>query len=87
MRTVEPTIGCTMPFARSRFRVAWFKVAGFLSLVRVGSLWYLVYREWSHQQSLETLPLILLLLPEGGNSWIRAWSERSWGPQLAWPEA
>jgi len=27
-------------------------------------LWFLTYREWTHQQSLETLPLVLLLFPE-----------------------
>lgn len=33
--------------------------------VRVGVLWFLIYREWTHQQSLATLPLVLLLFPEG----------------------
>jgi len=36
-----------------------------LACVRLGALWLLVSREWSHQQSLSTLPLILLLFPEG----------------------
>ncbi len=36
-----------------------------LACVRVGALWLLVSREWIHQQSLSTLPLILLLFPEG----------------------
>jgi hypothetical protein len=36
-----------------------------VALVRVGVLWFLIYREWTHQQSLNTLPLVLLLLPEG----------------------
>lgn len=36
-----------------------------VALVRVGVLWLLVYREWTHQQSLNTLPLVLLLFPEG----------------------
>jgi hypothetical protein len=35
-----------------------------VALVRVGVLWFLIYREWTHQQSLETLPLVLLLFPE-----------------------
>lgn len=35
-----------------------------IAFARVGVLWYLIYREWTHQQSLATLPLILLLLPE-----------------------
>jgi hypothetical protein len=38
---------------------------GVIAVVRVGVLWFLIYREWTHQQSLATLPLILLLLPEG----------------------
>jgi hypothetical protein len=36
-----------------------------LACVRVGALWFLVSREWLHQQSLAALPLILLLFPEG----------------------
>ena len=36
-----------------------------LACVRLGALWFLVSREWIHQQSLSTLPLILLLFPEG----------------------
>ena len=36
-----------------------------VALVRVGALWFLIYREWTHQQSLATLPLVLLLFPEG----------------------
>ena len=36
-----------------------------VALVRVCALWSLVYREWTHQQSLATLPLVLLLFPEG----------------------
>ncbi len=36
-----------------------------LACVRLGALWLLVSREWIHQQSLSTLPLILLLFPEG----------------------
>lgn len=36
-----------------------------VALVRVSVLWFLIYREWTHQQSLNTLPLVLLLLPEG----------------------
>jgi len=36
-----------------------------VALVRVGALWFLIYREWTHQQSLATLPVVLLLLPEG----------------------
>jgi hypothetical protein len=35
-----------------------------VALVRVGALWFLIYREWTHQQSLATLPLVLLLFPE-----------------------
>jgi hypothetical protein len=42
----------------------WFLGSG-LACVRVGALWLLVSREWMHQQSLATLPLILLLFPEG----------------------
>jgi hypothetical protein len=33
-------------------------------LVRVGVLWFLIYRVWTNQQSLATLPLVLLLFPE-----------------------
>ena len=36
-----------------------------VACVRLGALWFLVSREWIHQQSLATLPLILLLFPEG----------------------
>jgi hypothetical protein len=33
-------------------------------VVRVGVLWFLVYRVWTNQQDLATLPLVLLLFPE-----------------------
>jgi hypothetical protein len=36
-----------------------------VALVRVGALWFLIYREWAHLQNLATLPLVLLLFPEG----------------------
>jgi hypothetical protein len=36
-----------------------------LALERVSALWYLTYREWTHTQSLSTLPLVPLLCPEG----------------------
>ena len=36
-----------------------------LAAVRIGVLWFLIYREATHQQSLVQLPLILLLYPEG----------------------
>lgn len=36
-----------------------------VAFVRVGVLWLLIYREWTHEQSLDTLPLVLLLFPEG----------------------
>ncbi|HLW46709.1 MAG TPA: hypothetical protein VKW09_02980 [bacterium] len=39
--------------------------AGVLAAFRVGSLWLLVYREWTHQQSIATLPLIFVMYPEG----------------------
>lgn len=35
-----------------------------LAALRVGTLWHLVYRLWTNQQSLTSLPLILLLFPE-----------------------
>jgi hypothetical protein len=44
-------------------RVWWWGSA--VAVVRVGALWLLIYREWAHQQSLATLPLVLLLFPEG----------------------
>lgn len=36
-----------------------------LAATRIGVLWFLIYREAAHQQSLLQLPLILLLYPEG----------------------
>jgi hypothetical protein len=56
------------PSELSRFRPSWARVwmwGSTIALVRVGVLWFLIYREWTHQQSLETLPLALLLFPEG----------------------
>ena len=35
-----------------------------LTVIRVWSLWFLQYREWTNTQSLSYLPLVLLLLPE-----------------------
>lgn len=35
-----------------------------VAMVRVGVLWFLVYHVWTNQQSLTTLPLLLLLFPE-----------------------
>ena len=35
-----------------------------LSCARVGVLWFLLAREWEHQQSLALLPLVFLLYPE-----------------------
>ena len=42
----------------------WFLASG-LAFIRLCALWFLVSREWTHQQNLATLPLILLLFPEG----------------------
>lgn len=39
--------------------------AGAVAAARVGVLWLLIHRKWAHQQSLATLPLVLLLFPEG----------------------
>lgn len=49
---------------RASWGRVWLLGSG-VALVRVGVLWFLIYREWTHQQSLETLPLVLLLYPEG----------------------
>lgn len=38
---------------------------GAVAAVRVGVLWLLIHHEWTHQQSLAILPLVLLLFPEG----------------------
>ena len=35
-----------------------------LAAIRVGALWLLVSRLWTNQQSLTSLPLVLLLFPE-----------------------
>ena len=35
-----------------------------LAILRVGALWFLIYLEWTNQQTLSALPLILLLYPE-----------------------
>jgi hypothetical protein len=56
-------------YSRSLFRI------GFgVSAVRLGVFIFLVYREWSHEQTLALLPLVLLLYPEaffvpGNFSW------------------
>jgi len=36
-----------------------------LSAARIAVLWFLIHREWGHQQSITFLPLIVLLYPEG----------------------
>ena len=36
-----------------------------LSAARTAVLWFLVLREWGHQQSVSLLPLVILLYPEG----------------------
>ena len=36
-----------------------------LAAVRIAALWFLIYREWSHHQSISLLPLVILLYPEG----------------------
>ncbi|GEM_PF-4092694 len=38
---------------------------GVVALVRLGVLWFLIYREWTREASLAILPLVLLLFPEG----------------------
>ena len=35
-----------------------------LSAIRIGSLWFLQFREWTTTQSISYLPLVLLLFPE-----------------------
>ncbi len=37
---------------------------GSVASVRVGVLWLLIYHVWTNQESLATLPLVLLLFPE-----------------------
>ena len=39
-------------------------VGGGVALVRVVILWYVTYRQWSGNESLFELPLIILLFPE-----------------------
>jgi hypothetical protein len=41
------------------------RLGSLLAATRIGVLWFLIYREATHQQSLAELPLILLLYPEG----------------------
>jgi hypothetical protein len=41
------------------------RLGSLLAATRIGVLWFLIYREATHQQSLVQLPLILLLYPEG----------------------
>jgi hypothetical protein len=48
-----------------RFFVLTARAGGVLAIFRVGIFWYLLWREWAGTQSLDTLPLILLLYPEG----------------------
>lgn len=33
--------------------------------MRIAVLWFLIYSEWGHHQSISLLPLIVLLYPEG----------------------
>ncbi len=47
-----------------RFFVLTGRAGGVLAVFRVGIFWYLLWREWTGTQSLNTLPLILLLYPE-----------------------
>src|SRR5260370_41000152 len=47
------------------FWISAIKIASALDLARVSALWYLTYREWTGTQSFLTLPLVLLLYPEG----------------------
>jgi hypothetical protein len=41
------------------------RLGSLLAATRIGVLWFLIYREATHQPSLSELPLILLLYPEG----------------------
>ena len=47
-----------------RFFALTAQAGGALAIFRVGIFWYLLWREWTGTQSLNTLPLILLLYPE-----------------------
>ena len=46
-------------------RTVFLLVGIVLTVVRVGSLWFVQYREWTNTQSISYFWLILLLFPEG----------------------
>jgi hypothetical protein len=45
-------------------KTLFLSVAVVLTVIRVGSLWFLQFREWTNTQSLSYLPLVFLLFPE-----------------------
>lgn len=50
-----------------------------LSAVRISALWFLIFREWGHQQSITLLPLLMLLYPEGLLLPDHFWWSWGWG--------
>jgi uncharacterized membrane protein len=46
-------------------RIIFLSVGFILTVIRVGSLWFVQYREWTNTQSISYFWLILLLFPEG----------------------
>jgi hypothetical protein len=46
-------------------RTIFLLVGTVLTVIRVGSLWFVQYREWTHTQSISYIWLVLLLFPEG----------------------
>jgi hypothetical protein len=45
-------------------KTIFLSVGVILSVIRVGSLWFLQFREWTTTQSISYLPLVFLLFPE-----------------------
>lgn len=43
-----------------------FTVGAIASPLRIGPLWYLMYRQWTGTESLATIPLLLFVYPEAG---------------------
>ncbi len=58
-------IGIAMRTLKSSSRTIFLVVGLVLVITRVGSLWYLQYREWTNTQSISYFWLVFLILPEG----------------------
>lgn len=55
----------------------WLGLAAAMATVRIASLWILLYCNWTHSETLASLPLIVLLYPDAyfvPNDFVWTWS-------------